>query len=568
MEEKQRRKNSKTTGKNISIDGRVLPNNFEAEQVVLGCAMIDNEATLLVVSKVEDIDFYNETHRNIFLSIRDLFKKSAPVDFISVSDELERKGLLDGVGGINYLSTLSNIVPSAASCGYYIEILKRCSILRQLIQVSGNVIERAYDKDSDTNLIGIAEKAIFEIAEKGQTGSLEKLDISIQGVIDKFETIHREGGSVHGLKTGFYQIDKATNGLQKTDLIILAARPGVGKTSLAMNIATNAAINSGAKCAIFSFEMGRDQLATRMLCSVANVSMAKALRGELDSVDWEKIWKAKQKLDNAEIYIDVNSGNTPSQILSKCRKLKREKGLDLVVIDYIGLVESDEKTDNRQNEIAKISKSLKALAKDVDVPVITLCQLNRDIEKQETGKDGKPRKPVLSDLRESGQIEQDADMVWFIHRDMTRNEIEKEQNKNYTAELIIAKFRNGQPGSVFIGWDGSRTSFYNLERDSNEQSLVNAYEKNAESRKKTTESIEDIKSKLSGIINEMNTSDTNNLAIKDSLSSTNINNSWEDDGINGLTPPPEQNEDLSFNSPLGMKDFSDVKINDDEDELF
>jgi len=302
--------------------------------------------------------------------------------------------------------------------------------------------------------------------------------------------------------------------------------------------------------------------------------MAKGLRGELNADDWAKIWKAKKLLDKADIFIDDNSMNTPSQILSKCRRLKREKGLDLVVIDYIGLMKSDEKSDNRQNEVASISRQLKILAKDIEVPVITLCQLNRSVE-QET-KDGKPRKPVLSDLRESGQIEQDADMVWFIHRDMSRNEINKEPNQNYTAELIIAKFRNGSPGSVYLGWDGSRTSFVNLERDANEQSLVNAYENNQAAKKRPNDSIDDIKSKLSSIINEINA----------------------DDSLEGLTHPPEDDfippsqmdypmpnfDDSSLGgvsfaggddgnsfddipASLRNKDFSDVDISTD-DELF
>lgn len=547
------------TERKFNIDGRTLPNNFEAEQVVLGCCLMDNESALLVVGKLEETDFYNETHREIFIVIRDMVKLSKPTDFITVSDELGTKGKLEMVGGMQYLSSLSNIVPSSASCNYYIEIVKKESILRQLIQVSGNIIEKAYGKEADTNLIGIAEKEIYEIAERGQNSALERFDS--QEILDNFEQIHREGGTVHGLKTGFYQIDKATNGLQKTDLIILAARPGVGKTSLAMNIVTNAAINENAKCAVFSLEMGKEQLERRMICSVADVSMAKALRGELDSNDWVKLWKAKDKLDKAEIYIDDNAMNTPSQILSKCRKLKREKGLDLIVIDYIGLMKSDEKSDNRQNEVSNISRQLKILAKDIQVPVISLCQLNRSIE--QTNKEGKPRKPVLSDLRESGSIEQDADMVWFIHRDMAVGEIEKNQDKNYTAELIIAKFRNGQPGSIFLGWDGSKTSFVNLDRDANEQSLVSAYEKQIPQRKNTP--IEDIQAKLKNITKSMEFSEVQ----EDTLPFEEENNYREE-----IIPPPEgPREDdgiinrMSVGENYNTPDFSNVSI-DEDDELF
>lgn len=528
-----------------SVEGKMLPNNFDAEQAVLGCALIDSEAALTVISKLEEIDFYNETHRNIFSVIKKLFQNSAPIDFVTVSDELEKQNLINAVGGMSYISSLSNIVPSAASVNHYVDIVRRDSVLRQVILACGKTIEKAYDKGSDESIIGQAEKAIYEIAEKGQSGSLEKLTVSVEKVINRFEDIHKDNTILRGLKTGFYQLDKATNGLQKTDLIILAARPGVGKTSLAMNIVSNAAINHGAKCAVFSLEMGREQLAQRMLCSVANVSMAKALRGELDEHDWIKIWKADKKLKEANIYVDDNAMNTPSQVLSKCRKLKREKGLDLVVIDYLGLMKSDSKSDNRQNEVADISRQLKILAKEIEVPVLSLCQLNRSVESRDT-KDGKPAKPMLSDLRDSGSIEQDADMVWFIHRDMSAKEINEDKTGNYTAELIIAKFRNGQPGSVLLGWDGSRTSFVNLEKDANEQSLVNQYEQNQDAKqaKKSANTAEEFQKTIENIRNEIDATD-----------------------ISGLEPPPEPEGD-GLVSPFGdMPDFSNISIPSD-DELF
>lgn len=541
MAERKRQDNkSEEIKKAIEGDGRSLPNNFEAEQAVLGCALIDSEASLTVVGKLEEIDFYNETHRNIFKVIRDLFSRSVAIDFVTVSDELEKKGLISAVGGMGYVSSLTNIVPSAASVNHYIEIVKRDSVLRQVIMSCGKTIQMAYEKDSDESIIGVAEKAIYEIAEKGQTGSLEKLEFPLEKVISKIEEIHKDNTVLRGLKTGFYGIDKATNGLQKTDLIILAARPGVGKTSLAMNIVSNAAINSKAKCAVFSLEMGREQLAQRMLFSVANVSMAKALRGELNEADWSRIWKAEKVLKDTEIFIDDNAMNTPSQVLSKCRKLKREKGLDLIVIDYLGLMKADIKTGNRQEEVGEISRNLKLLAKEVEVPVISLCQLNRSVEQRE---DGKPGRPVLSDLRDSGSIEQDADMVWFIHRDMSKVEEANNPSGNYTAELIIAKFRNGQPGSVFLGWDGSRTSFVNLEKDANEQSIVNQYQQNEDNKraKKSITDPQDFKDAISGIINEI-----------------------ESVGADALMPPPPEVDSGLMPPP---EDFSDVSIPSD-DELF
>lgn len=523
--------------KALESGGRILPNNFDAEQAVLGCALIDSEAALTIVGKLEEIDFYNDTHRKIFAAIKSLYAISAPIDFVTVSDELEKKGYINDVGGMAYISSLSNIVPSAASCNHYINILKRDSVLRQVITVCGDTIAKAYEDDSNESILGTAEKAIFEIAEKGQTGSLVKIADPLESVVNRIEEIHKDSSVLRGLKTGFYAIDKATNGLQKTDLIILAARPGVGKTSLAMNIVSNAAINHGAKCAVFSLEMGKEQLAQRMLFSVANVSMAKALRGELKESDWVKVMRAQNTLKEADIYIDDNAMNTPSQVLSKCRKLKREKGLDLIVIDYLGLMKADGKADNRQNEVADISRNLKLLAKEIEVPVLSLCQLNRSVETRDEG--GKPAKPVLSDLRDSGSIEQDADMVWFIHRDMTAKEISEQQNGNYRAELIIAKFRNGQPGSVFLGWDGSRTSFVNLESDANEQSIVAQFEKNEDAKRmRKGSTVEDIKNAVANIVNEIETTDYSNLV-----------------------PPPEMESEMP---PI---DFSDVSIPSD-DELF
>ena len=524
--------------KAFEAGGRILPNNFEAEQAVLGCALIDSEICLNIVGKLEDEDFYNETHRHIFRAIKDLQKDSVNVDFVTVSDYLDRKGLINSVGGMAYITSLTNVVPSAAGYSHYVEIVRKNAVLRKIIITCGDTIAKAYDKDSDENLLGATEKAIYEIAERDQSGSLERIETSLEKVINRIEEIHKNGGATRGLKTGFYQIDKATNGLQKSDMIIIAARPGVGKTSLAMNIVTNAALDSKAKCAVFSLEMGREQLAQRMLFSVANVSMAKALRGDLNEADWAKIWKAEKKLKDADIFIDDNAMNTPSQVLSKCRKLKREKGLDLVAIDYLGLMKSDEKTDNRQNEVASISRQLKILAKEINVPVLVLCQLNRSVEQRDNGK---PGKPVLSDLRESGSIEQDADTVWFIHRDMSAKEISEDKDGSYTAELIIAKFRNGQPGSVYIGWDGKRTTFYNLERDANEQSLVNQYEINEDNRKAVKNgdmNPNDFKSAISNIINEMS-----------------------DDDLSGLMPPPE------FPAETEVQDFSNINIPSD-DELF
>ena len=447
---------------------RVLPNNLEAEQAVLCSALIDSLAAETIMSSLEPRDFYSETHKMIFEVMKQLYLQNSPIDFVTVVDMLEKKEQLESVGGISYITSLSNAVPSSAYHGHYSQIVKRDSILRQLIETCSKITAKAYEADS-TEVLGEAEKALYEIGEKGTAGGLENMGVAFNEAMSIFEEINKDGNTKRGVRTGFIALDKKMGGLQKTDLIILAARPGIGKTSLAMNIVTNAAIEDKAKCAVFSLEMGREQLAQRMLCSVAGVDMGRARTGELTEQDWVKLWKAQKKLADTQIYCDDNSMNKPSQILAKCRKLKRERGLDLIVVDYLQLMTGDIKTDNRQNEVSDMSRQMKILAKEIDVPVIVLSQLSRAVQQRQD------HRPMLSDLRESGSIEQDADIVIFIDKKDHPND-ETIKNDSYVAELIIAKFRNGQPGSVNVGWDGNRVSFVNLANDQNQKSLEQAYE--------------------------------------------------------------------------------------------
>ncbi len=454
---------------NETVGARVLPNNLEAEQAVLCSAMTDTEAAINIVAKLKSEDFYSNAHKTIFDAVMELYQKDKPIDIISLADVLETKNMLSSVGGMKYLTTLSNAIPSTAYYMNWVDIVRKNSVLRQLISSAGRIIEKAYSSDED-DALGFAEKEIFEIAEKGQNSSLEMLANSLTDVMENFNEIHKSGGVVRGIPTGFYQLDRITNGLQKSDLIILAARPSVGKTSLAMNIVTNAAIEVNAKCAVFSLEMSKQQLAQRMLCSVANVDMTKALHGELNENDWSKLWKAHNKLSNCKIFVDDSSLNRPSQILSKCRKLKREKGIDLIMIDYLQLMTGDGKSDNRQTEVSEISRKMKILAKEINVPVILLSQMSRSVEKMGN------RKPVLSDLRESGAIEQDADMVMFIHRPEEIQKEGAERPRDYQVQLIIEKHRNGELGTIPLGWVGSRVSFVNLDKDANAKSMEESLE--------------------------------------------------------------------------------------------
>ncbi len=471
------------------LNAKIMPNNLEAEQSVLCSAMIDQEAAVNILARLNEKDFYSEAHQEIFKAMLALYAQNKPVDFVMLSDYLQTKDKLRAIGGVSYLTSLTNVLPSAAYYSSYVDIVKKNSTLRQIIMAANKITEKAYSSESD-DALGFAEKAIFEIAEKGQSTALESLAASLTDVMENFEEIHKDGGKVRGVPTGFYQLDRITNGLQKSDLILLAARPSVGKTSLAMNIVSNAALEAGAKCAVFSLEMSKQQLAQRMLCSVANVDMTKALHGELTEADWTKLWKAHKRLSSCKIYADDNSLNTPNQILSKCRKLKREKGLDLIMIDYLQLMTADSKSDNRQTEVSEISRKMKILAKEINVPVILLSQLSRAVE-QRQGK-----MPMLSDLRESGAIEQDADIVMFIHRPDQESPANasadqpQEKPKDYTVQLIIAKHRNGELANIPLAWVGSRVSFANLASDANQKSIEDAYDKMHESQAPTGEIVE------------------------------------------------------------------------------
>ena len=443
---------------------QIMPNNIEAEQVILGSALLSEDASLGIVSQLSVQDFYSEVNQKIFAAMLAIYDKNLQIDYITVTDELTRLGQLDAVGGSSFIISLTNIVPSAARWAQYADIVKRCAVNRNLIKSCDRVLKKAYNGDDDS--LGEAEKNIFELAEKGQVSSLDHIAPYLDTVMDKFRDINQNGGNVQGVPSGFYAIDDITRGWQKSDLVLIAARPAVGKTALSMNFIVNAALKKK-KCAVFSLEMSKAQLVQRIICSVASVDMGRALSGKLEADDWTRLFNAMKTLKECEIYIDDSTLNTPSDILSKCRKLKRENGLDLIMIDYLQLMYSDKKTDNRQQEVSDISRRMKILAKELDVPVLLLSQLSRAVENRTS------KKPVLSDLRESGAIEQDADIVMFIHKPEEMQGVEqKDQPIDFIAEIIFAKHRSGKIGSVFIGWKGSRVSFVNLPRDQEAQSLM------------------------------------------------------------------------------------------------
>ena len=421
------------------IAARTLPHNQEAEQSLLGCILIDSEIAPEIISQLRREDFYTPTHQTIFDSMQNVAGSGRPVDFVTVADEIERSGNMSLIGGIAYLSTLNNTVPSSANFKHYLNIVLRDSTMRQLIHGCNDIIEQSYSADDRSRMLATAEKTIFDIGVQGEQGELTNLKESVGDVMAKLDQIHKNSEEMKGVLSGLHDLDEVTNGFQKGNLVVLAARPACGKTSLGMNIVENAAVKNGLTCAVFSLEMPKAEIAQRMLCSLARVSMTNALNGTLKAKDWTDLWKANDVLSQAKIFVDDTSMTTVQQIVSKCRRLKSRYGLDFVMIDYIQLMDSDRRSrdSNRQQEVADITRNLKIAAKELGVPILALSQLSRSIEKENR----KDKRPQLSDLRESGAIEQDADIVLFL----SKQQMEEDQESGAKDILLtIAKNRNGQ----------------------------------------------------------------------------------------------------------------------------
>ncbi len=444
---------------------KIMPHNIEAEQALLGCILLDVQIQPEILGTMDATDFYSDAHQNIFKSMTNVFKKNIPIDFVTLADELEKNGLIEKVGGIEYITLLTNAVPSAANFKFYFDIIKSDSIKRKLIRSGQDIIEKAYSSDDKQSVLSFAEKSVFDIADKQGSTALEhvgKPGGAIKQVIDRFDQIANDPNSLRGIPTGFKEYDAMTNGLQNTDLILLAARPGVGKTSFAMNLVVNAAIKHGKKCAVFSLEMSKMQLMQRAICSLAKVSMAKALNGTMNPDEWNRIWTATKQLEQSGIYIDDSSMTTPSSLLAKCRQLKIKEGLDLIMVDYIQLMSSGkDRVESRQNEVAEISRNLKIAAKELGVPVIALSQLSRSVEAR-----AGDHRPMPSDLRDSGAIEQDADIILFLYNPEKYNDVPQEDEPG-TIELIVSKHRNGRTGTVKLRWIGEYTTFVNLDEKLN-----------------------------------------------------------------------------------------------------
>ena len=438
-----------------------LPNNLEAEQALLGCLLMDNETQNEILETLEEDDFYQPSHRLILGAMRRVYSARHAVDAVTLADELDRNNSLENAGGLSYITELVGVLPSASNYRAYYSIVKRDSVNRRLIRAAQQISEVCYENPESEESVMTAEKLIFDISKQTDTSTLVDMreDTAYTDVLNKFDTIARDRDSLRGVLSGFTKLDDITNGFQKSDFIVLAARPGVGKTTLGMNIVEHASVVCGKSCAVFSLEMPRNQLAQRLLCSHARVSMSAALSGTLEQADWKKLWKAQDDLRKAKIFIDDSSKITVAQILSKCRRLKARSGagLDLVMVDYIQLMESGnrKREENRQQEISTITRNLKIMAKELEVPVLALSQLRRISNKEE---------PQLSDLRESGAIEQDADIVMFIHRPdlgATEEDFNSGRVKKDEADLIIAKHRNGRTGKVKLRFRGDQVRYVN-----------------------------------------------------------------------------------------------------------
>ncbi|MCI1958724.1 MAG: replicative DNA helicase [Clostridia bacterium] len=439
---------------NQNYFAKVPPHDAEAEKAVISSMFIDREAAGIAMESLKADDFYRPDNQQVFEAALELYSSGEPIDIITVKNKLEEKGVFEQIGGINAIAQIASSVGSSVNIKNYVKIVKDKSVLRELIKTSSNISQQCFEGKENINyIVEKAEQGIFNIMQgRNSSGVYHVKDIAVSA-FERIEDIYKNKGHLTGVPTGFADFDAKTAGLQPSDLILIAARPSMGKTAFALNIAQNAAIRNNVSVAIFSLEMSREQLVNRMLCSEAMIDAQKLRTGELEDDDWPKLIQALGPLSQANIYIDDTPAISPMEIRSKCRKLKLEKGLDLVLVDYLQLMSSDSKIDSRQQEISEISRSLKAIARELNVPLIALSQLSRACETRSD------HHPMLSDLRESGAIEQDADVVAFIYRDEYYFPDTDAKNQ---AELVIAKQRNGPTGTVNLAWLGQYTKFANL----------------------------------------------------------------------------------------------------------
>jgi len=432
------------------------PQNIEAEESLISAILVDNNTLLDVIEILAPEDFYRTAHQKIFAAITDLFNKAEPIDLVTLANKLKEKGHLEEIGSASYLARLVDTVPLAVNAQHYAKIVHDKAALRRLIEKANAIVKRCFEERGNADdVIDFAESAIFEISEKKSQQAFYPLSKIILGNIETLEENQGNRSLVTGVPTGFSRLDNLTSGFQNSDLIILAARPSMGKTALALNIARNAAVDASIPVAVFSLEMSKEQLSLRMLCSEARIDSSRLRGGFFSMEDWHRLTDAAGILSESPIYIDDSASLSAMDIRAKARRLKMEKNIGLVVIDYLQLMQGRAGAERRDIEISEISRSLKALAKELDLPVLALSQLNRMLEQRND------KRPRLSDLRESGALEQDADVVAFIYRDEVYNKEEDNPNKG-VAEILLSKQRNGPTGDIYLTFLNSYTRFEDL----------------------------------------------------------------------------------------------------------
>ncbi|GLY08815.1 replicative DNA helicase [Pseudobacillus badius] len=439
------------------LTDRIPPQSIEAEQAVLGAIFLEPAALTVASEILIPEDYYRTAHQKIYHTMLKLNDQGKAVDVVTVTEELAASKDLEDVGGVIYLTELAESVPTAANIEYYARIVEEKSLLRRLIRTATTIAQEGYNREDEVDaLLNEAEKSIMEVAQRKNTSAFHNIKDVLVRTYDNIEMLHNRKGDVTGIPTGFAELDRMTAGFQRNDLIIVAARPSVGKTAFALNIAQNVATKTEENVAIFSLEMGAEQLVMRMLCAEGNINAQNLRTGSLTDEDWRKLTMAMGSLSNSGIFIDDTPGVRIGDIRSKCRRLKQEHGLGMILIDYLQLIQGSGRSgENRQQEVSEISRSLKALARELEVPVIALSQLSRGVEQRQD------KRPMMSDIRESGSIEQDADIVAFLYRD---DYYDKESENKNIIEIIIAKQRNGPVGTVQLAFVKEYNKFVNLER--------------------------------------------------------------------------------------------------------
>jgi replicative DNA helicase len=430
---------------------RVPPHNVEAEESVLGSMLLSKDAIAEVLELLREDDFYRPAHRTVFRSVLELYGHGDAVDAVTVQEELRRNGSLADIGGAPFLHTLVASVPTAANASYYARIVKEAGVLRRLIDVGTQIVQLGFETPQDTErAVDIAESLVYQVAQGRVTEDYHSLRDVLTGTLEAIERLHEDHREITGVPTGFPDLDRLTSGLQPANLIIVAARPAVGKSTLGLDVARHAAVRGSVPTVVFSLEMSRTELVQRLMCAECTVDMQRLRTGRMEESDWTRLTRSLGKLADAPLFIDDSPGTTMMEIRAKCRRLRQRHGLGLVVVDYLQLMQPSKRFESRQQEVSEISRSLKLLAKELEVPVIAISQLSRQPEARSD------KKPMLSDLRESGALEQDADMVLFIYRD---DLYDPESPRKGEADLILAKHRNGPTDTVTVTFQGQYSRF-------------------------------------------------------------------------------------------------------------